>query len=247
MVSDSEQLYTDAIRSYMARTLFVVCWADWCDRFGEHTPGGAELMSAAPDTPKEAFDGADKFIADLERANGVSLFELFQRALAVVEVPIEDVEPNDDDHWVREFAYGLVMPALGHGVGWDDDYPEFEIELPDCHFTYYELSEADYPIPAGADDDEDNEVRVMEKEEAVRIASLWGSYMRAGDPGICMYGLSTTGKVQSQAHRQELLHYIDEHCLKQPDDPDRQNDPEDLEELRRLRRYIKTVAVEEIK
>lgn len=43
-------------------------------------------------------------------------------------------------------------------------------------------------------------------------AASWGSYIRAGDPGACMYGFSEDGCVQSEEHRAACLEYIDTEC-----------------------------------
>lgn len=44
------------------------------------------------------------------------------------------------------------------------------------------------------------------------MAAQWGSFMRAGDPGACMYGFKDDGKVQNEAHRKACLDYIDTEC-----------------------------------
>jgi hypothetical protein len=43
-------------------------------------------------------------------------------------------------------------------------------------------------------------------------AAQWGSYMRAGDPGACLYGFDERGYVQSEDHRQACIRYLDGDC-----------------------------------
>lgn len=54
-------------------------------------------------------------------------------------------------------------------------------------------------------------------------AAQWGSFMRNGDPGACMYGFDESGTVQSEEHRKDCLDYIEAHCraaAKLNDDPE---------------------------
>ncbi len=45
----------------------------------------------------------------------------------------------------------------------------------------------------------------MTNEEAWLFAASWGSYIRAGDPGACLYGFSEDFRVQSEQHRADCL------------------------------------------
>lgn len=69
------------------------------------------------------------------------------------------------------------------------------------------------------------------------LAAQWGSYMRAGDPGACMYGFDHRGMVQTETHRKQCLDWIDNHCA-------RWAAPIDLKELSDLREYIAQAPVE---
>ena len=77
--------------------------------------------------------------------------------------------------------------------------------------------------------------------DAVDYAATWGSYMRAGDPGTCMYGFSPkTGiAVQSEDHRERCLAYI-EKCkgMVDPEDND-DHDEDDLDKLDELADMIR--------
>lgn len=87
----------------------------------------------------------------------------------------------------------------------------------------------------------------IEVGEAAHIASLWWSVMTWSDPGVCMYAFGSTGRVQSEEHRQELLQYIDKDCmpgLLAWDDNDDRNKEESIEELENLREYIVSAPIE---
>jgi len=97
---------------------------------------------------------------------------------------------------------------------------------------------------------------MIDKTRAVQIAEGWGSYMNSADPGICMYGLSTTGKIQSPAHRVELIDYIKNTCIKlvderiaataEEDSDDREMHRVDREELGELLEYCEGAPVESV-
>lgn len=86
----------------------------------------------------------------------------------------------------------------------------------------------------------------MTQTEAVAYAATWGSYMRAGDPGSCMYGFSPeTGlKVQSEYHRENCLEWI-EGCKKNVEaNPENEAFEEnELELLDELARMIQTADI----
>src|SRR5258708_10126559 len=46
---------------------------------------------------------------------------------------------------------------------------------------------------------------VLTPHQAWLRAAGWGSYIRPGDTGACMYGFNERGVVQSEAHRQACL------------------------------------------
>ena len=48
----------------------------------------------------------------------------------------------------------------------------------------------------------------MTPSEAWLYAASWGSFMRSGDPGACMYGFDERFKVQSEEHRADCLKWI---------------------------------------
>lgn len=84
----------------------------------------------------------------------------------------------------------------------------------------------------------------LSRADACDIASQWWSVMTWNDPGVCMYAFGSTGKVQSEKHRAQLLAYIDTDsmaCAEVNDDPEG-----DKAQLRQLRAYIEGAPVERI-
>jgi len=133
-----------AFRDYVARTLFVQAWADWMDQYGPGCPGnGCELMNEAPETPAYVYKSADELIALLQ-TKIAPLEEIFERARKTW------TRKRPDSAFIDELAYSLTMSSLGHGVGWEDYNDHFEgcRGLVHFEFTYFDLDEETYPIPA---------------------------------------------------------------------------------------------------
>ena len=78
---------------------------------------------------------------------------------------------------------------------------------------------------------------MINKAEAVNIACQWHSVMTWNDPGVAMYAFSSTQKVQSKEHRQNLIDYTN-HCLHRAD-------PSDQEDLEDLIEYFTHTEIEE--
>ena len=68
------------------------------------------------------------------------------------------------------------------------------------------------------------------------LAASWGSYIRGGDPGSCMYGFNESGLVQSEEHRARCIDWIDNHCMSHASKKDKT-------ELRKMKRYLLTAEV----
>ncbi len=50
---------------------------------------------------------------------------------------------------------------------------------------------------------------MITKERAFALASQWGSFIRAGDPGACMYAFhANDGRPVSESHRGQCLRYL---------------------------------------
>ena len=119
----------DSILSEMARTLFVTSYADAWDNKelppkAPHAGSGDEWFACAPqETPLAARKLADALVAAIEEHDKVRVEEVFQRNAALTEGHLR--EPT-----AESFGYCLAMECLGHGVGWADDHPEHEFNLP---------------------------------------------------------------------------------------------------------------------
>jgi len=48
----------------------------------------------------------------------------------------------------------------------------------------------------------------MTPKDAWLYAASWGSLIRSGDPGACMYGFNESCRPQSEEHRQAVLEYV---------------------------------------
>lgn len=48
-------------------------------------------------------------------------------------------------------------------------------------------------------------IKPLPPTDACAYAAQWGSYMRSGDPGACLYGFTEKFTVQHEAHRQACL------------------------------------------
>lgn len=53
----------------------------------------------------------------------------------------------------------------------------------------------------------------MKPSEAWLYAASWGSYIRSGDPGACMYGFNETGRPHSEEHRERVISYCLGQCV----------------------------------
>jgi len=70
----------------------------------------------------------------------------------------------------------------------------------------------------------------MSPKDAWLYAASWGSYIRAGDPGACMYGFNENFHVQSEDHRAACLKYISDCRLQVEANPDHY-EPDELEQM----------------
>jgi hypothetical protein len=75
----------------------------------------------------------------------------------------------------------------------------------------------------------------MTPRDAWLYAASWGSIIRLGDPGACMYGFSETCRPRNEAHRQAVIRYCETDCI-----PLVENHPEwyDKREMGRMLRFL---------
>jgi hypothetical protein len=59
----------------------------------------------------------------------------------------------------------------------------------------------------------------MTLKDAWLYAAQWGSFIRNGDPGACLYGFDESFRVQSEAHRADCLAEMAKHRATVEADP----------------------------
>ncbi|WP_417737729.1 hypothetical protein [Rosistilla oblonga] len=63
----------------------------------------------------------------------------------------------------------------------------------------------------------------MTPMEAYEYAASWGSFLRSGDPGACLYGFDSDCRPQSEEHRQDVINFMKTcrlNVLERPEDFD---------------------------
>lgn len=83
----------------------------------------------------------------------------------------------------------------------------------------------------------------MSNKAAWLYAAQWGSFMRSGDPGACMYGFDESFLVDSEQHRAECLAQVDANIADVAAVP-AGYDPDELEKLAELRRKLTEARLE---
>jgi len=139
----------EAILSEMARTFFVTAYADAWDNkelppTAPHAGPGDEWFACAPEeTPRAARVLAESLVTAIETHDDVKVEEVFQRNADLTEGHLSEPTPDS-------FGYCLAMECLGHGVGWGDDHPEHNLNLPylEC---WLEISIPPLPITVRSD------------------------------------------------------------------------------------------------
>jgi hypothetical protein len=58
----------------------------------------------------------------------------------------------------------------------------------------------------------EDDTKILNPKQFWEMAATWGSAVTSGDPGACMYGFDERGVVQSEAHRQTCIEYIEGEC-----------------------------------
>lgn len=82
----------------------------------------------------------------------------------------------------------------------------------------------------------------MTAAEAADYIPQWGSYITSSDPGYIAY---TAIPPERAAHRDEMVRYLEEHCLsiaQHNGAPDPEDGPDDAEEIARAVAYLKSLA-----
>lgn len=126
----------------IARTLFVMAFADACDD-EERTdidqsqaagPGDDWFDTVTDETPKEAESKARDIAADFEARNGRTLESAGEQWAA-----LEFYYGGGRDHGLGEFGHCLAMRYLGTGVGLWDDYKGENPDGFECGYAEFYL------------------------------------------------------------------------------------------------------------
>jgi len=83
----------------------------------------------------------------------------------------------------------------------------------------------------------------MTPMEAYEYASSWGSFLRSGDPGACMYGFDSNCRPQSEEHRQAVIEWMKQCRLNVTN---RSNDFDEVE-LEKLDVFVEFISKRNIK
>lgn len=114
---DEVDVSRDEIIEAMARAMWVSEWASEMEERGTSF-SGMDLMDVAPPTPSEAVQLAVELASDIESDNGMSLSELYSKAVNAPGRHYSEPDPSS-------FGHDLAMQAMGHGVSWSDNHPRF--------------------------------------------------------------------------------------------------------------------------
>lgn len=101
------------------------------ERTGKRTPWGPgeQIDPYIPKkVPAYVKAGAKEFAAILKHQNRTNLYGLYLMAESAPGKHRRQPDPFD-------FGYTLAMQAMGHGVSWFDDHPDFDIKIP--HYEVY--------------------------------------------------------------------------------------------------------------
>ena len=128
----------------------------WHQRL-EEAGAGEDWMDVAPDTPADAMEAAEAFIASLELANSIRIPRFSDGRLRKLEreaatgdpqaaealaqeytpahigrwfLELEGIDPfkDADEETAEAFGFAISMEAQGTGVSWEDDHPPHKLE-----------------------------------------------------------------------------------------------------------------------
>lgn len=137
--SNPEETFDIEILAGMERALWVTSWADWVENLSKEerkqhgvpvSLSGLDFSKAATEAPPSALLAAQDLYLLIERANGKTPGELFQKACEV-----DGCEWDDEN--AETFGHYLAMQSLKHGVSWFDDHKEFPIKFPRSFEAHY--------------------------------------------------------------------------------------------------------------
>ena len=123
----------------IARTLFVLAWADWNDEYGNTETSGKELMDIAPANPEGMEKHGEKVLNGFLKVNNITLDELILKAEKTYN------GEGGTDTMLKELGHCLAMAATGQGVSWEDDNNDMKLENFYYEYGMYDLP-SEYPI-----------------------------------------------------------------------------------------------------
>ena len=139
-IAQVEAEYEEYIREGMARTLWLLAFADWAEEVGwDGRPSkGGDWDDVAPETPDAALKAADALISLIAQNEGLHgpspMAALFQMAMEIDDgEPFSFPTPDVHDRQARdnvataadlatEFGSCMAHEGVGSGVNWCDDH-----------------------------------------------------------------------------------------------------------------------------
>lgn len=147
----------DAIKQGIAELAWWIAWSDHAERHDCYNLSGCEISEHAPPVPAEAFQAAEKALAEVERrigrhaalqeeicvalgCGGVDGDEINEAAAseacgALLAAAVADGDPSlyNDQEYALRFGRCIAYAMCGAGVSWSDDHKE--IPWPDLYDT----------------------------------------------------------------------------------------------------------------
>jgi hypothetical protein len=238
-----------SIISYM-RDMFLLCaYTDWSDETKRTRPGQAFTVESMP-TPTtwladEAQKKAERLYDTIEQmwdASPVGLLDRFARSTG-----------HRPEHIYRDWGHDAVRTALGMGVRWEDYYlplsyggTEYSVK----HILISGLGGWEGAEPPPINYVATSEPRILDRDQACAIAMGWHRSM--DDP---IYAFSSTGCIQSETHRLDVLsnlmsdirYTLDRWDQLHPKNETADtNTQQDIQDLADLLVYVTTVPIREV-
>lgn len=137
----------------MARTLWLLAWADYQEQVKEN-PLRGEIADQAPETPESVIRYAHYVAGKIHHFTGGkahdSLFFTFREALRADALNLVKGDEaitayidkfQDSKDLQDRFGHCLAMMVTGQGVSWFDNHEEFPLRVPRIEFSYLDLSD----------------------------------------------------------------------------------------------------------
>lgn len=130
---------------------FASLYEEWCssgeeipDIFDGHVPGpGSDWMDYIPEVPTACYVEAGMLWEKIANLNNSNMYHIVTRALEAADIPTDPEE-------IELFGHYMAMQAMGHGVSWFDDHPEFQVgydaDKKDFSVPYHEYTFCNLPV-----------------------------------------------------------------------------------------------------